>query len=254
MRWCLVALVLSVPSLVSAQRLQWQEDWRRADWIDATVIGLGFATTLTVALAVNDDTPRWDARGPVDAAMLATRTPSATRRRRLSLTSDMLMIASAAFGPVFLEPFVAWTDHRGFAGQLAVTTLRSYAVATAVLTTLKYGLRRRRPPCDPDVGPEPCRESDANRSFPSGHTTMAFTAAALSCTAHRHAPIYGESQVGGAVACGALTAVATTTALLRLFARRHHVSDVVVGALVGIASGWLLPLLASYGGFGGTRR
>ena len=95
-RWCLVALVLSVPSLVSAQRLQWQEDWRRADWIDATVIGLGFATTLTVALAVNDDTPRWDARGPVDAAMLATRTPSATRRRRLSLTSDMLMIASAA--------------------------------------------------------------------------------------------------------------------------------------------------------------
>ncbi|MCB9613080.1 MAG: phosphatase PAP2 family protein [Sandaracinus sp.] len=254
MRWCLVALVLSSPSFASAQRLQWQEDWRRADWVDATVIGLGFAGALTIALAVDDDEAVWDGRGPVDDAMLRTTTPPAERRRRLSLTSDFLMIASAALGPVFLEPFVAWLDHDGFAGQLGVVTLRSYAVASLLLTALKYGTRRRRPPCDHRGDLTPCRESDANRSFPSGHATTTFTAAALSCTAHRHAPIYGESRVGGAVACGVLTAVATTTSLLRLFARRHHVSDVVVGALIGIASGWLLPLLASYGGFGGTRR
>src|SRR5690606_19929866 len=179
-------------------------------------------------------------------------TPPAERRRRLSLTSDALMIATAALGPVFVEPFVAWLDHDGFAGQLAVVSVRSFAVTSLLLTTLKYGLRRRRPPCHHEGDDAPCRESDANRSFPSGHAAMTFTAAALSCTAHRHAPIYGESRVGGVVACASLTTLAFTTSVLRLFARRHHVSDVVVGALIGLASGWLLPLFASYGGWNGT--
>lgn len=249
-----VALVLFAPTLACAQRLAWQDDWRRADWWDAGVIGLGFAEALTIALAVDDDEPAWDGRGPIDDAMQRTTTPPDERRRRLSLTSDFLMIATAALGPVFLEPFVAYLDHDGFAGQLGVVTLRSYAVASLILTALKYGLRRRRPPCDHEGAPVPCREHDANRSFPSGHAVTTFTAAAVSCTAHRHAPIYGRDRLGGALACGVLTTMATTTSLLRLFARRHHVSDVVVGALIGIAAGWLLPLFASYGGLDGTRR
>jgi len=252
----LVAFALAfvfAPS-VHAQRLEWHEDWRRANGWDAGVSAVGFAGALTIALAVNDEEPGWTAMGPVDRAMLATMTPPAERRRRLSLTSDFLMIGAAALGPVFVEPFVAWRDHEGFAGQLAVVTVRSFAVASLLLTTLKYGLRRRRPPCDHEGPPEPCRESDANRSFPSGHASTTFTAAALSCTAHRHAPIYGERRIGGAIACATLTTIATTTSLLRLFARRHHVSDVIVGALIGLAAGWILPLFASYGGLDGTRR
>ncbi|MCU0671392.1 MAG: phosphatase PAP2 family protein [Myxococcota bacterium] len=248
-----------------AQRLEWHEDWRRANGWDAGVSAVGFAGALTIALAVNDEEPGWTAIGPVDHAMLATMTPPRERRRRLSLTSDLLMIGAAVLGPVFVEPFVAWRDHEGFAGQLAVVTVRSFAVASLLLTTLKYGLRRRRPPCEhdgsvesagstADRSTEPCRQSDANRSFPSGHASTTFTAAALSCTAHRHAPIYGERRLGGAIACATLTTIATTTSLLRLFARRHHVSDVIVGALIGLASGWILPLFASYGGLDGTRR
>lgn len=248
------ALAFVFAPTASAQRLEWHDDWRRANGWDVGLSALGFVGALTISLSVNDEVPGWTAMGPVDRAMLETTTPPSERRRRLSLTSDFLMIGTAFLGPVFVEPLVAWRDHEGFAGQLAILTVRSFAVASLLLTTLKYGFRRRRPPCEHQGPTDPCRESDANRSFPSGHATTTFTAAALSCTAHRHAPIYGESRIGGAIACATLTTIATTTALLRLFARRHHVSDVVVGVLIGLASGWILPLFASYGGIDGTRR
>lgn len=73
---------------------------------------------------------------------------------------------------------------------------------------------------------------DARVSFPSGHTALSFAAAASGgwiyasgsdVTARRAGVWFGGAAVAGA------------TAVLRLRAGRHYPSDVLVGALIGIA-------------------
>jgi membrane-associated phospholipid phosphatase len=71
----------------------------------------------------------------------------------------------------------------------------------------------------------PLRQAD--NSFPSGHTAMAFTGAHLLYREYRDAsPWIG---IGG-------YAVATATGVLRVVNQRHWVSDVVTGAGIGILS------------------
>jgi membrane-associated phospholipid phosphatase len=73
----------------------------------------------------------------------------------------------------------------------------------------------------------------ARRSFPSGHTSTAFAAAA-SVTAEagawwpQHKVLIGTVMYGGASAVG----------LSRMYNNRHWASDVALGALIGTFSGW----------------
>lgn len=69
-------------------------------------------------------------------------------------------------------------------------------------------------------------DNSDNDSFPSGHTTNAFSSAT---TLHRR---YGW-QVGLPA-----YAFATFTGVARERARKHHWYDVVAGAAIGTASGW----------------
>jgi membrane-associated phospholipid phosphatase len=69
-------------------------------------------------------------------------------------------------------------------------------------------------------------ESD-NDSFPSGHTSNAFASAT---TLHRR---YGWKTGFPAYA------VATLTGVARERARKHHWYDVVAGAVIGTAGGWI---------------
>jgi membrane-associated phospholipid phosphatase len=89
-------------------------------------------------------------------------------------------------------------------------------------------------------------ESDDD-SFPSGHTTNAFSSAT---TLHRR---YGWKTGLPAYA------IATITGVARERARKHHWYDVVAGAVIGTASGWyfteafndqvqLVPWVSSKGG------
>ena len=67
-----------------------------------------------------------------------------------------------------------------------------------------------------------------NRSFPSGHTSMSFSAAA---TLHKR---YGWKYGIPAHIVAAFVGAA------RVKADKHYVHDVVVGAAIGEAAGWLL--------------
>jgi membrane-associated phospholipid phosphatase len=51
-----------------------------------------------------------------------------------------------------------------------------------------------------------------------------------------------------AATCGTALGSATAVALLRVVARKHYLSDVAVGAVVGLASGFGVPQLLHYGG------
>lgn len=80
---------------------------------------------------------------------------------------------------------------------------------------------------------------DWNNSFPSGHTTMAFAGASFSAFVFSQ---YFDGLPRLAVICGS-SVLAAGTALCRIMSGNHFLSDVIVGAIIGSASGILIPLL-----------
>jgi membrane-associated phospholipid phosphatase len=91
--------------------------------------------------------------------------------------------------------------------------MRGQIISQAMVHGMKYAVRRDRP-----TG-ECC-------SFPSGHSASAFAAAAV---LERHLGYRGSWP-----ALAAATYVATS----RLVDNRHFLSDVMMGAGIGTASGW----------------
>jgi membrane-associated phospholipid phosphatase len=135
-----------------------------------------------------------------------------TVHRRYS-ADDCLQYAPAviAYGLDFI-PGVTSEHNLGDRTLLFAT---SYLFAGIAVGAMKTGIPVWRP------------DGSADNSFPSGHTTVAFTGAHLLFREYRHqSPWIG---VGGYVA-------ATATGALRVVNRRHWVSDVVTGAGIGILS------------------
>lgn len=71
------------------------------------------------------------------------------------------------------------------------------------------------------------RPDGGNHSFPSGHTSTAFSTATII------AYEYPKWKIPAYTAAGMV-------ALSRIALKRHYLGDVLVGAAVGIASGWLV--------------
>jgi len=136
------------------------------------------------------------------------------------------------------------------AGQMLAINAQSFALTYLVVAITKNAVRRERPygqDCDSPLGEAgtDCEESNRYKSFMSGHTAMAFTAAGLVCSHHGSLPIYGGGA-GDRAACYAAMGAATTVGALRMAADRHYFSDVIFGAGIGLISGMLLPQWLHY--------
>ncbi len=144
----------------------------------------------------------------------------------------MFLFALGVNSPAMARDTGAWKDvsdvgaYSLLSVALAVPAIRydwqglreavySVGVAQGVTLGLKAVVDRRRP------------DNSDNDSFPSGHTSLAFASAT---TLHRR---YGWEFGVPAYA------LATVTGVARQRARKHHWSDVIAGAGIGIASGWL---------------
>lgn len=108
--------------------------------------------------------------------------------------------------------------------------LAAILAAESALTNglLKSYFRRIRPLLAEEhlIGPLPYGlRRPVTTAFPSGHATSAFTAAAFLAVGDRCAPAYRT--------------LAVLVAGSRVYVRLHHASDVVGGALIGIALGRL---------------
>jgi membrane-associated phospholipid phosphatase len=97
----------------------------------------------------------------------------------------------------------------------AALYLKSELLMLATVYTLKYSVGESRP----DTGQK--------NSFPSGHTAQAFTAATFLFREYGHKSIW--------ITIGAYTA-ASTVGVFRILNNRHWISDVLVGAGIGILS------------------
>lgn len=106
----------------------------------------------------------------------------------------------------------------------AVRVGAGVGVESAVVNLgIKSFFRRKRPAWELER-PMQLRRPKTS-SFPSGHATSAFTAAALLSDRDRLKPIY--------------YAIAIVIAWSRVFVKIHHASDVVAGIVVGIGLGKL---------------
>jgi membrane-associated phospholipid phosphatase len=105
---------------------------------------------------------------------------------------------------------------------------------------IKLAFRRIRPTSSP-AGPLPYGMHQPRTSaFPSGHATSAFTAATVLSAGTRAAPVY--------------FGLATLIAASRVYTRMHHASDVLAGALVGLAMGAIAKRVLAASGRDGDRR
>ncbi|RAK02840.1 PAP2 superfamily protein [Larkinella arboricola] len=98
--------------------------------------------------------------------------------------------------------------------EIAVTVL-SNVVMGGVTEGLKRTVQSTRP------------DGSNRRSFPSGHTAVAFTGAELLHQAYKHKSPW--ISIAG-------YAMATATGVLRVANEKHHWADVLTGAGIGIAS------------------
>lgn len=150
--------------------------------------------------------------------------------QRLRFDDYIQYIPSATFlGLGFALP----SEH-DFIERVCVTAT-SYAAMGVLVNTAKYTIREPRPD-----------RPEARNAFPSGHTATAFMGAELV-----------RREYGGWWGAGAY-AIATTTALMRIYNDRHWTSDVLGGAAIGILSAdigfWLLPLERKLFRLDGSRR
>ena len=97
----------------------------------------------------------------------------------------------------------------------SVEFLKAYGSTALATQALKYTVREQRP-----------NNSDSYTSFPSGHTSSAFSAASF---IHKR---YGFSYAIPAY-IGAIY-----TGYSRVYAEKHYTRDVIAGALLGIGFSW----------------
>ena len=105
--------------------------------------------------------------------------------------------------------------------QQTINIAIANVMAVSVTEILKRSVKEERPDQSDDL------------SFPSGHTSVAFTNAAL---------LYYEYKDSNLWYAGSGFLFATATGILRIANNRHYTSDVLAGAGIGLASG----LIVSY--------
>lgn len=252
-----MVLVLALPISARADeddRLRWSPSWARVHPASYAITGAVGAFTL-VFDHLYDGGPEAQLRGPTifdEPVRDALMAPTDEGRELAGRVSDVLLAMLIAW-PLFDATVVvgiADTNSDVFA-QLASITAESYAAEMLINTLFKQLVARERPHgqrCtleDRLENPRRCGPTGRLRSFYSGHSSFSFSAAGQVCVTHAHLPLYG-SDAADAFACGSALVLAATVALLRVVADRHYITDVLVGALVGLGTGFLLPYLLHY--------
>ncbi|MBW8769385.1 MAG: phosphatase PAP2 family protein [Gemmatimonadetes bacterium] len=121
--------------------------------------------------------------------------------------------------------------------DLGLHGTEAVAVSGAVTTLLKGVVGRARPYVSSDTTPSDFHfgrgfRNGAYQSFPSGHTTVAFAAAAVVTSESAH---WGKRAVW--LVAPAMYGGATLVGLSRMYNNAHWASDVALGAAIGTFSG-----------------
>jgi membrane-associated phospholipid phosphatase len=121
--------------------------------------------------------------------------------------------------------------------QVGLHTAEAVFIGDMITGSIKMVAGRKRPYLSPD-NPYNFRllrglKGDSVRSFPSGHTTSAFAAAAAATAEAAYQWKAGKPFVGPV-----LYGLAGVVGVSRMYNNAHWASDVAVGAAIGTFVGW----------------
>ena len=151
----------------------------------------------------------------------------------LSKASD-ITLGLTLVTPGVLGLIAPSSDYIAIVSSYAGTMVSAYGVRTV----LKQVIHKPRP----YVGQidRPADTSEDYESFPSGHSIMAFSAAAYAQT--MQLLFYPDSTTMKAISATTWV-LAATTATLRVVSGNHYLEDVLAGAAMGSAIGFLGPYI-----------
>jgi membrane-associated phospholipid phosphatase len=236
----------------AVEPLHWNDDWPRFRPIGYALTGASVAGALAVTLLVTyPDAPRWS--GPIlfdQPVRDALRARDPHVRDGIRLASDFTLAATLINAVLIDGLAVPLAEHAPeVAWQLSLMNAQALSLNILVATLLFKAVARTRPPaadCARDPNFDPLCDTGSYASFPSSHTSTAFTAAGLTCVHHKYLPLYGGG-VWDQTACVAALTLATATGLFRIVGDRHYATDVIMGAALGLGFGYLYPWLFHYG-------
>ncbi len=210
---------------------------RKRDIIIVAVAGAAYVSSEFLKDQLTPGHCRWCAGNAFDdGARDAVVWDKRSRANTLSNLTGYALLPGVALG---LGGLAAAHDDR-FGGWLDdAIVITGAAVVAGNLNQLTKFLAMRERPFQHALAPaDKSTSHDANLSFYSGHTTLAFS---LAVGAGTVASIRGYRWRGLIWASGLTLAVAT--GYLRMAADKHYLSDVLVGAATGAGLGWGIPML-----------
>jgi membrane-associated phospholipid phosphatase len=244
----LVSIALLAAAPAGAQDLSngWP-DRRTGAAEGAAILGAGAGAVALMLFLNAPAEPNWNRPILFDDGARGLLRASAPEDRRRAGTFSNAAYLLAAYPIVVDAALVTWAGRgqRDAAFQLMLIDAEAIAVEAVLSTVIKRTVGRARPyvaGCQ-ETPDEPGCSADPNTrysSFLSGHSLIAFTAASTLCVQHTRLSLYGSAD---AAVCPAALAIATATSLLRVVADRHWSSDVVAGALLGLAVGATVSLV-----------
>jgi membrane-associated phospholipid phosphatase len=245
-----LALGLAAPA--EAEGLAWNEDWPRFRAWEYVFTGLVLAASPLLGGLEGSDEPVW--RGPVWIDGLGVSVfalEDRTARDRIAKVSDYMWYGTQLFPLVVDSLLVAGLLHWNLdlSWQLAMIDLEAMLLAGLLSRLFHVTIGRDRPTaaqCAVDENHDStCTGAGRNAGFYSGHTALSFTGAGLTCAKHAYLPLYGGGAVE-ALPCAATIVSAGAVGIMRLLANRHYLTDVIAGAFVGFAVGYLVPTLLHF--------
>ncbi|AKT44205.1 uncharacterized protein CMC5_084450 [Chondromyces crocatus] len=242
-----------VPTPAWAPKVAWDPRWPKFRPVEyaATVMFAGLAAG---SFLIQPVPSRWRERNGFDDSVRDGLQLRAEPGRAVARGVSDVLIGLTLAHQVVDAGLVAWWQHdqSEVALQMLLIDAETVLLAMAVQGLVAGFVSRERPYADRCVGPEAsqpdrCLGNDRYRSFFSGHATVAFTSAGLTCTHHLHQPLYGGGA-GDVAACASSLLAAATVGTLRVVGDQHHASDVILGATWGTLVGFGLPWLLHYRG------
>jgi membrane-associated phospholipid phosphatase len=239
------------PAPARAEPFKWPEKYPGIHAAEYVSIGVLLAANLYIELGMKlPREPGWT--GPVlfdGGARTAFRLHRREDRDGLELFSDITLHVPQ-FQPVVIDAGIALAKG-SFETAWNIEMMSAMGAGiTGVLTRFPLYLIGRERPDTIECKQNPQYHNKcfagANASFPSGHTSFAFTGAALSCAHHLQLKLWGNKAADIATCVAGMT-LATTTAVTRLMMDRHWASDVLVGAGIGLLSGFGVAYGLHYG-------
>ena len=201
-----------------------------AGWGDAvSVVAAGIAAVIPHATKLPKAAPSC---APCDPASLPGIDRVALHNFSASAgtTSGVLLMGVIGFAGVASFDGATPAQRRGHVAVLA----NSVAWTLAATDWMKVVVRRKRPVLYTAGAAAAAADPNSQRSFPSGHASIAFAAATtyLMMAQREHLPHRGRNAV-------LLYVGALGVSVLRVSAGKHFPTDVLGGAVLGTGIGWL---------------